>query len=114
MTTCPYCRMEVPGGDLCPYCRSDLRAHNAAEAQAFFYGIIGILILVGIWLIWRLVVAIFNGILWLVYAIVGVILGHWIITLVIVIAAVVSLRHLSNAIDAENAAKPKTPIDDLA
>ena len=104
--------MEVPGGDLCPYCRSDLRAHNAREAEGYFYiGLIGI-ILLGIWLTCRLVVAIFNGIIWLVGAIVGGILGHWIITLVIVIAAVVFLPHLSNAIDAENA-KPKTPIDDF-
>jgi hypothetical protein len=114
MTTCPFCRMEVPGGNLCPYCRSDLRAHNAAEAEAFFDGLKGILILVGIWLIWRLVVAVFNGILWLVGAIVGVILGHWVITSVIVIGAIVFLLHLSNAIETENAGKPKPTIDDLA
>ena len=113
MTTCPYCRMEVPGGNLCPYCRSDLTAHNAREAEGYFYiGLIGI-ILLGIWLTCRLVVAIFNGIIWLVGAIVGGILGHWVITSVIVIAGVIFLMHLSNAIDAENAAKPKPPIDDL-
>jgi uncharacterized membrane protein len=106
--------MEVPGGDLCPYCRSDLRAHNAAEAEAFISGLKVILILVGIWLIWSLVCAIFNGILWLFGAILGVILGHWILTSVIVIAAVVFSVQASNAAVTNDAAKSTAPIDDLA